>query len=87
MHPVKIAGLDIDHRELEDAVKITRPLSPGHTTAQWHCEPLRWEPLQAKVWEGSLAHINPEFVGVDCVVSTEVWVHAQCHYCRRCTSR
>ncbi|EIW57435.1 uncharacterized protein TRAVEDRAFT_37905 [Trametes versicolor FP-101664 SS1] len=75
LHPVKIAGLDIDQRELEDAVKITRPPSPGHTPAQWHCEPLRWEPLEAKVWEGSLAHVNPEFVGVDCVVSTEVIEH------------
>lgn len=77
LHPVKIAGLDVDHRELEDAVKVTRPPSPGHTPAQWHCEPLRWEPLEAKVWEGSLAHVNPEFVGVDCVVSTEVCVHAR----------
>ncbi|KAI0649386.1 hypothetical protein C8Q79DRAFT_999170 [Trametes meyenii] len=74
LHPVKVAGLDISHSDLELAVQGTTPLPPGHTSGLWH-EPIRWEPLEVKIWEGSLAHVNPEYVGVECVVSTEVIEH------------
>ncbi|KAI9057258.1 hypothetical protein FKP32DRAFT_1598365 [Trametes sanguinea] len=75
LHPVKVAGLDISRADLADAVEATRPPEPGSASVGlWH-EPVRWEPLEVKIWEGSLARINPEFVGVECVVATEVIEH------------
>ncbi|KAI0833321.1 hypothetical protein BC628DRAFT_1308307 [Trametes gibbosa] len=74
LHPVKIAGLDIDRAEVACAAEGTRPLPPGETSGLWH-EPLRWEPLEVKIWEGSLAHVNAEFVNVECVVAMEVIEH------------
>ncbi|KAI0671479.1 hypothetical protein C8Q78DRAFT_1029180 [Trametes maxima] len=74
LHPVKVAGLDISRSDLELAVQGTKPLPPEHKSGLWH-EPTRWEPLEVKIWEGSLAHVNPGYVGVECVVSTEVIEH------------
>ena len=74
LHPVRIAGLDVSRADLECAVEATRRRTPGNGAfALWH-DPVRWEPLEAKIWEGSLAVVNPEFVGVECIVSTEVYV-------------
>ncbi|TFK74176.1 hypothetical protein BDN72DRAFT_833905 [Pluteus cervinus] len=36
---------------------------------------LRWEPLEAKIWKGGLEVVNEEFVGVECIVCTEVIEH------------
>ncbi|KAH9856584.1 hypothetical protein C2E23DRAFT_721948 [Lenzites betulinus] len=74
LHPVKVAGLDIDRKEVEFAAESTRPLPPGQTSGLWH-EPLRWEPLEVEIWEGSLAHVNPEFVDIECIVGMEVIEH------------
>ncbi|KAI9000607.1 hypothetical protein BD414DRAFT_430142 [Trametes punicea] len=74
LHPVRVSGLDISHFDLQHAVEGTRPLAPGEANALWH-EPLRWEPLEVKIWEGSLAVVNSEFAGVECVVATEVIEH------------
>ncbi|KAI0359990.1 hypothetical protein OH77DRAFT_1493460 [Trametes cingulata] len=75
LHPVKIAGLDISPSELEDTVECTKPLDPAKRNGLWLHDPLRWEPLEVKIWEGSLAEINPEFVDVECIVSMEVIEH------------
>ncbi|KAI0635802.1 hypothetical protein C8Q77DRAFT_1216357 [Trametes polyzona] len=83
LHPTRIAGLDISRSDLQDAIAITRPPPDPSATgegtsdspAPWHTPPLRWEPLEAQIWEGSLAHVNPSFVGVECVVATEVIEH------------
>lgn len=32
----------------------------------------RWEPLEVRLWLGSLAVYNSTFAGVDCIVATEV---------------
>ncbi|CDO74989.1 hypothetical protein BN946_scf184945.g61 [Trametes cinnabarina] len=75
LHPVKIAGLDVSPADLADAVEATRPLEAGGGSgALWH-EPVRWEPLEVRIWQGSLARVNPEFVDVECIVSTEVIEH------------
>ncbi|KAI0368687.1 hypothetical protein BV20DRAFT_969076 [Pilatotrama ljubarskyi] len=74
LHPEKIAGLDISRSELADAAEVTKPPDPWQKSGLWH-EPVRWEPLEVKIWEGSLAHVNQEFVGVECIVSTEVIEH------------
>ncbi|KAH9902906.1 hypothetical protein C8Q73DRAFT_672221 [Cubamyces lactineus] len=75
LHPVKISGLDVSRADLEYAVEATRPRAPGSGACALLHDPVRWEPLEAKVWEGSLAVVNPEFVGVECIVSTEVIEH------------
>ena len=40
----------------------------------WYSAPVRWEPLEVSLWEGSLEHVNDAFVGVECVVAAEVYV-------------
>jgi hypothetical protein len=35
---------------------------------------IRWEEMEAKVWKGGLEVANEEFVGIECLVSTEVSV-------------
>ena len=86
LHPRKISGLDISGTDLECTVRTTMPPpmpatdsdsdsdSEGklHVQALWHRAPSRWEELEVNVWEGSLAHVNPAFVGVECIVATEV---------------
>lgn len=39
----------------------------------WSWRP-RWEELEVKIWEGGLQVDNEEFVGVECIVATEVYV-------------
>ncbi|KAI0326610.1 hypothetical protein GY45DRAFT_1310137 [Cubamyces sp. BRFM 1775] len=75
LHPVRIAGLDVSRADLECAVEGTRPRASGSGASTLWRDPARWEPLEAKIWEGSLAVVNPEFVGVECIVSTEVIEH------------
>ncbi|KAI0775322.1 hypothetical protein BD413DRAFT_654272 [Trametes elegans] len=74
LHPVKVAGLDVSRADLEAAVEWTQPPGPEHTSVLWHA-PVRWESLEVKLWEGSLAHANAEYVGVECVVAMEVIEH------------
>ena len=76
MHPTKIARLDICAADLEGVVRVTRPPAPERDSVDasrgWFAAPVRWEPLEVALWEGSLADVNPAFVGVECVVATEV---------------
>lgn len=39
----------------------------------------RWEDLQVKIWKGGLETVNEAFIGVECIVSTEVIEHLQPH--------
>ncbi|KAJ7170898.1 hypothetical protein C8R43DRAFT_854793, partial [Mycena crocata] len=76
LHPRRIAGLDISAQDLTFAVKGTQP--PGANAAE--ADPYgvlvtRWEDLTAKVWKGGLQVVNEEFVGVECIVCTEVIEH------------
>ncbi|KAM5531015.1 hypothetical protein V8D89_015342 [Ganoderma adspersum] len=78
LHPRWIAGLDVCRTDLECAARITKPPAPepeGKSVVLWHSAPVRWEPLAVEIWEGSLARANPAFVGVECVVATEVIEH------------
>ncbi|KAF9267959.1 hypothetical protein L218DRAFT_654877 [Marasmius fiardii PR-910] len=38
-------------------------------------EPVRWEPMTASIWKGGLEVVNEEFVGVECIVASEVIEH------------
>ena len=67
LHCTKIQGLDISSSDLQYAVLST---APPLSNSQY----IRWEPLEAKIWYGGLEFVNPEFVDVECIVSTEVYV-------------
>lgn len=61
------------------AVKDTSPPSPHvkETGILFPHPSIRWEPLQVDIWKGGLENVNPEFVGIDCIVSSEVCVSQQ----------
>ena len=67
LHCTNIQGLDISSSDLEYAVL-------GTTPPQSDRQHVRWEPLEAKIWHGGLESVNPAFVNVECIVSTEVYV-------------
>ncbi|KAF7336806.1 hypothetical protein MVEN_02116400 [Mycena venus] len=78
LHARRIAGLDISGHDLAFAVKGTAP--PSNSAEEedpytYGVRVTRWEDLTAKVWKGGLQVINEEFVGVECIVCTEVIEH------------
>ncbi|KAJ7592978.1 hypothetical protein C8J56DRAFT_929997 [Mycena floridula] len=80
LHPTAIAGLDISVLDLQFAIQGTAPppnlnSSPGASVQRYGSIPKRWEEMEAKIWKGGLQTLNPEFVGVECIVSSEVIEH------------
>ncbi|KAJ7928804.1 hypothetical protein B0H13DRAFT_1543268, partial [Mycena leptocephala] len=78
LHPSRIAGLDVSAHDLTFAVKGTEPPSDSAKADDpftYGVRVTRWEDLTAKVWKGGLQVINEEFVGVECIVCTEVIEH------------
>ncbi|KAJ6507917.1 hypothetical protein C8R47DRAFT_966618 [Mycena vitilis] len=78
LHAHRIAGLDVSAHDLAFAVKGTEP--PGESAKEedpytYGVRVTRWEDMTAKVWKGGLQVINEEFVGVECIVCTEVIEH------------
>ncbi|KAF5340920.1 hypothetical protein D9758_012173 [Tetrapyrgos nigripes] len=80
LHPTRIAGLDIADRDLRFAIEATK--QPADVTSGPESDPwlrarasVRWEELSVQIWKGGLQVINEEFVGVECIVSTEVIEH------------
>jgi hypothetical protein len=79
IHVKKTAGLDINEKELEYAVKSAIvPDDEENKSPYMTCNP-RWTDLQIKIWHGGLEWLNPEFVynedtgqGYECIISTEV---------------
>lgn len=81
LHPSLIHGLDVSPADLEFAIERTRPsgleaeFDPANPPPRTYTINLtRFEPLDVKLWEGGLEVINEEFVGIECIVSTEVYV-------------
>ncbi|KAJ3559647.1 hypothetical protein NM688_g221 [Phlebia brevispora] len=73
LHLEKVFAFDISSQALKDAVRMTIP-QPQSEAGQWHGY-TRWEPLHVKLWEGGLESYNPDFVNIDCIISTEVIEH------------
>ena len=71
LHVELIHGLDISPHDLGFAINTTRPPEPLPQSA-YTLSLTRFEPLDVKLWEGGLEVINEEFVGIECIVSTEV---------------
>lgn len=80
LHTTHIAGLDISGHDLAFAVQGTAPpqievdVNEGNNDFRSLLTNvgLRWEDLVVKVWKGGLEVVNDEFVGFECIVSTEV---------------
>lgn len=68
-------GLDISDHDLKNAVISTSPPSESSPEYAYYSKTIRWEPLQVQVWKGSLASVNEPFIGIESIVSTEVYVH------------
>lgn len=76
LHASLIHGLDISPNDLAFAIDATRPPAPLEDLPEFFRDPLtRFELLEVKLWEGGLETINEEFVGIECIVSTEVIEH------------
>ena len=67
-------GLDISDEDLRSTIVSTSPPSQSSEYA-YYSRIIRWEPLQVCVWKGSLAFVNEPFIGIEAIVSTEVYVH------------
>ncbi|KAF8655055.1 hypothetical protein AX16_003256 [Volvariella volvacea WC 439] len=64
-------GLDVDENALPFAVSAIAPSSNRFELG------LRWEELEAQVWKGGLQTVNEAFVGVECIICTEVVEHLE----------
>lgn len=74
LHPNLVHGLDISPDDLKFAIGRTRAPEP-ELDSKYTINLTRFEPLDVKLWEGSLEVINEEFVGIECIVSSEVIEH------------
>ena len=72
MHLRSIHALDTCSLAIELAQKACSP-PPSSKDGFWG-DYVRWEDLDVKIWKGGLEAYNPEFVGVDCIICTEVYV-------------
>ncbi|KAJ6624047.1 hypothetical protein B0H10DRAFT_2162326 [Mycena sp. CBHHK59/15] len=79
LHTSRLAGLDISEHDLEFAVKGIEPPDAADEGHAYRARVTRWEDLTAKVWKGGLEVVNEEFVGVECIVCTEVIEHLPPH--------
>lgn len=72
LHLQSVYACDVSSQILKEAVKLTAPAS-SDSLGLWQGYS-RWEPLEVKIWEGGLERYNPDFVNIDCVICTEVYV-------------
>lgn len=76
LHPVQLHGLDVSTSDLAFAVQTTAPPQNDDEVDGYRLHTgIRWEDLEVSVWKGGLETVNEEFVGVECIVSTEVSVN------------
>ena len=67
-------GLDISDDDLQNTIVSTSPPAEPTSEYAYYSRATRWEPLQVDIWKGSLASVNEAFVGMESIVSTEVYV-------------
>lgn len=82
LHIRYLHGLDVSAEDLQFAVRLTKPpdveeyddpTSP-HPMKRYSTALTRFEELDVKIWKGGLEAINDEFIGTECIVSSEVSV-------------
>ncbi|KAI0703747.1 hypothetical protein BC835DRAFT_1207440, partial [Cytidiella melzeri] len=74
LHIRTLHALDVSQEDLQQVLSFAKPEPPPSTPQLWP-GPTRWEPLHVKVWHGGMETYNPEFVGIECIISTEVVEH------------
>ncbi len=84
LHPITLAGLDLFTcpADLDFTIEGTTPSQMLNSAAnqsdgmqrRFTHMPKRWEEMNVKIWKGGLQVVNEEFVGAECIVSTEVYV-------------
>ncbi|KAF6757316.1 hypothetical protein DFP72DRAFT_1032650 [Ephemerocybe angulata] len=72
LHPNLVHGLDISPDDLKFAIGRTRAPEP-ELDSKYTINLTRFEPLDVKLWEGSLEVINEEFVGIECIVTLNIY--------------
>lgn len=81
LHPRLVHGLDISPGDLQFAIDRTRPPVPEPEDEDAHVRQMRrlyspnltrFEEMDVKIWEGGLEVVNEEFVGLECIVASEV---------------
>ncbi|TFK20722.1 hypothetical protein FA15DRAFT_646656 [Coprinopsis marcescibilis] len=78
LHPREVHGLDLSAQDLAFVVNRTKPSQPeaeDDMYSRLSTALTRFEDLDIKIWKGGLETINEEFVGIECIVSTEVIEH------------
>jgi hypothetical protein len=79
--PSVLHGLDISAEDLAFAVRDTAPAATDEASynanflSRYTSHSIRWEDFKVHIWKGALQKVNQEFVGIDCIVSTEVIEH------------
>ncbi|KAF9651441.1 hypothetical protein BDM02DRAFT_3110493 [Thelephora ganbajun] len=74
LHISHLHGLDISDHDLQNTIISTSPPSESSTEYDYYSRAIRWEPLQVRIWKGSLASVNEPFIGIESIISTEVYV-------------
>ncbi|KAI8460298.1 S-adenosylmethionine-dependentmethyltransferase [Phakopsora pachyrhizi] len=74
LHLSLIIGVDVDSERLRFAKQILTGNLPGSSTDQI-CTSQRLEPQTVELWEGDLGIKNRNFLGIECIVMTEVIEH------------
>ncbi|KAF7312500.1 hypothetical protein MIND_00263700 [Mycena indigotica] len=74
LHMQRVVGIDISETDLAFAVKDTQPQSEDASDG-FGLPVTRFEKLSIKLFKGGLQTFNEEFVGIDCIVCTEVIEH------------
>ncbi|KAI0090309.1 hypothetical protein BDY19DRAFT_888093 [Irpex rosettiformis] len=74
IHVRTLHALDVSLDDLRYVLEVTAPPPPptGNETLP---TAVRWEPLDVNVWHGGVQAYNPNFVDIECIVSTEVIEH------------
>nr|GAT45288.1 predicted protein [Mycena chlorophos] len=75
LHMRRVTGLDISASDLAFAIKDTQPPDPASQQDPYSLRVTRFEDLSVRIFKGGLQTLNEEFVGVECIVCTEVIEH------------
>ncbi|MBW0525714.1 hypothetical protein O181_065429 [Austropuccinia psidii MF-1] len=72
LHLSHLIGIDIDPNRLRSA---RQSISPTNLNFSSYSPAIRWEPLEVEIWQGDITVFNNKFVGIECVVMSEVIEH------------
>ncbi|KIY51710.1 hypothetical protein FISHEDRAFT_7390, partial [Fistulina hepatica ATCC 64428] len=84
LHMERVCGLDVSDAELQLSLNQVRP-PPSTEDDDDNGKPrklirtfnlldmTRWEPLRAEIWKGGVEVVNENFIGTECIVSTETY--------------